>query len=269
MSDDSYDDQIAQFLEEAARAIAEFVYEEDVPESVEDAVTVADEAEDVADYVDASDIADAVDVSKLPDAVDVGSLPDAVSSGDTADAINLRELIAAIDFGALADSTDIREAWREGRELEEAVDEFNSTDSGDESTAADEDENDDDEDGDEEDDALVDDEAVGAMAEADMEEVRLGVQSGMMDAVDEFRAGLLEVHEELNQLIEENREASKQRREDQPNSRNPTAVSTMPGGKPLGSNTILGSTVPRETRYSNAPNRERIYGKRLKEATDD
>lgn len=264
MSDDSYDDQIAQFLEEVARAIAEFVYEEDVPESVEDAVTVADEAEDVANYVDASDIADAVDVSKLPDAIDVGSIPDAVSGGDTTDAINLRELIAAIDFGALAASSDIRETWREGRELEEAVDEFNSTDTDDESTAADEDEDDEDED-----DALMDDEAVGALAEADMEEVRLGVQSGLMEAIDEFRAGLLEVHEELNQLIEENREASKQRREDQPNSRNPTAVSTMPGGKPLGSNTILGSTVPRETRYSNAPNRERLYGKRLEEVTDD
>lgn len=255
---DSLREVVESYLRAAGRNIVEFTEEEELPDTFEDAVEVADEAEDVAAHLDVSDVVDAIDWSELPDVMDAESMQEAIDSGDAGDAIHVRELIEAIDFGALADSINMRQAWKEGRELDEAVDDVTDDDASDGETA--------DEKTDEEASVDVD---TGAFGDADPEAIRMGVQSEMMDAVDEFRAGLLEVHEELEGIIEENREASRQRRAEQPKSRNPTAVSTMSGGGPLGSKVRQGSTVPRETRYSKAPNRERLYGRRLEEKTDD
>lgn len=265
--DDSLREVVESYLRAAGRNIVEFTAEEELPDTFEDAVEVADEAEDVAAHLDVSDIVDAIDWSELPDVMGAESMQEAIDSGDAGDAIHVRELIEAIDFGELADSVDVRQAWKEGRELDDAVDDVTDDDAVDDVTN-------DDASAEETADEKTDEEAsvdvdTGAFDDADPEAIRMGVQSEMMDAVDEFRAGLLEVHEELETIIEENREASRQRRAEQPKSRNPTAVSTMPGGGPLGSKVRQGSTVPRETRYSKAPNRERLYGKRLEEGTDD
>lgn len=260
-SADSLRELVESYLKEAGHRIVEFTEEEDLPDTFEDAVKVADEAEDITDHVDVSDIVDAIDWSELPDAVDPETAPDAIASGDAGDAIRLRELIEAIDFGELAGSVNVRQTWKEGRELDDAVDDLTGDDS--------DDATDDDASGGEEEPSASIDVDTGAFDDADPEAIQAGVQSEMLDAVDEFRAGLLKVHEELEAIVEENRKASEQRRAEQPSSRNPTAVSTMPGGGPLGSKIRQGSTVPQETRYSKAPNRERLYGRRLEEDPDD
>lgn len=266
-----------RLLNELAEVADRLFTGEHVPETVQELVTVVDEAEDVLQYVDAEDLAAAIDFSKLPAVVDLGSIPEAARTGKVRKAVHLRALLDAVDLTALARSVDVRQAWSEGRELDEAVDdvmgEDDLFDGGDEAP-----ENDSGELGglvggnDGAADTENDAEAAGAFdgVEADdLQALRMGVQQGVMKAVDEFREGLLVAHKELAELREQNRRASEERRASQPDNRNPTAVSTMPGGAALGSRTIRGSTVPMETMYSQTPNRKRIYGPRFEEEIDE
>jgi hypothetical protein len=243
-----------------------------VPETVEELVAVIDEAEDLRHYIDPADLAETIDLSKLPETVDVAELPEAAAEGEARRAIHLRKLLDAIDLTALVNSVDMRAAWREGRELDDAVDEMMAED---ESAASD---TDDDlvefDDGSEDVADGADDEAVTGAFDGvegdDLEALRMGVQQGVMEAVDEFREGLIDAHHELAELHAANRQASDERRQSESDNRNPTAVSTMPGGgRPLGSGTLKGSTVPTETKYSKTPNRKRIYGRRFEEERDE
>lgn len=261
-------------------------------ETVAEALEVADEAEDVARRVDLGELADAVDWAKLPDAIDA----DAVADGDAKRTVKLRKLLAAVEFTKVVGSADIREVWRESRELDEAIDRFlgdgeeegdgpgsddgglldgvsGGISAGDEAGGLPGGIGGDDggEAGDEDDglglsSGLGD---LGGLDEENAEMIQRATQSEMLKAVDEFRKGLLEVHEDLAAVREETRQATRSRQRRTATSRNPTAVSTMPGGEPLGGGLMKGSTVPRETRYSTAPNRKRIYGHRFEEELDD
>lgn len=265
-----------RLLNELAEVADRLFTGEHAPETVQELVTVVDEAEDVLQYVDAEDLAAAIDFSKLPAVVDLDSMPEAARTGKVRKAVHLRALLDAVDLTALARSVDVRKAWSEGRELDEAVDDVMGEDdlfAGDEAAESDN--------GgfgglggrnDEAAGTETDEEAAGAfdgVESDDIQALRMGVQQGVMTAVDEFREGLLVAHKELAELREQNRRASEERRASQPENRNPTAVSTMPGGAALGSRTIRGSTVPRETLYSQTPNRKRIYGWRFEEEIDE
>lgn len=268
------EERFSRLLNELAEVADRLLSGDHVPETVEELVEVVDEAEDVLQYVDAEDLAAAIDLSKLPAAIDFGSIPEAARTGKVRKAIHFRALLDAIDFTALATSVDVRQAWRESRELDDAVDEVVDEDGvfgdaaddegslgglgGDDSAANDVDADDEEVEG-----------AFDGIDADDLEVIRMGVQQGVMQAVDEFREGLLVAHEELEELRERNRRASEERRASQPDNRNPTAVSTMPGGAALGSRTIRGSTVPEETKYSQTPNRRRIYGHRFEEEIDE
>lgn len=268
------EERFRRLLNELAEVADRLLSGDHVPDTVEELVEVVDEAEDVLKYVDAEDLAAAIDLSKLPAVVDFGSIPEAARTGKVRKAVHLRALLDAIDLTALATSVDVRQAWRESRELDDAVDDVVGEDGvfdddadeddgslgglvGDDSAAND----------------VGDDEEVEGAFDGvdadDIEALRMGVKQGVMQAVDEFREGLLVAHEELEELRERNRRASEERRASQPDNRNPTAVSTMPGGAALGSRTIRGSTVPEETKYSQTPNRRRIYGHRFEEETDE
>lgn len=275
MSDESADETdpeaiVDGFLNELAEIADRLFSADDLPESAEDVVTVLDEIEDVLQYVDIEDLVAAIDLSKLPEAIDVSSVPEAAQSGKARKAVHLRKLLDVVDLTDLAKSLDLRAAWREGRELDDAVDDLMDGDvlGGDGMFDGDSDRLG----SDESHDADVEVEASGAFDGVDGEDLdalRMGVQQGVLEAVDEFRAGLLAAHEELAALHQANREANQRRKENQSHSRNPTAVSTISRGGPLGSQTMKGSTVPQETKYSKTPNRKRIYGARFEEETDE
>lgn len=257
MSDTEAD--VEELLERAAaytREVEEAIEHDDVEtalERLEELLVLADEAEDVVSRVDLTELAATVDWSNLPEAVD----PEAVGSGDVTEAVALRELLSLSDLPDLWDSVDVREAWREYREFDDALDDVGeeSTDEGiasggDPSTGRD----------------GADVDATGGLAEVDPETVENAVQSGISDAVGEFRESLLAAHERLASLREANRERIDSFRSE---SRNPTAgVSTIPPKGAIG-DTTRHSTVPEETRHSGAPNRRRIYGTRFEEAVGD
>lgn len=77
-----------------------------------------------------------------------------------------------------------------------------------------------------------------------------------------MREQLLETHETMRERIEANDLPS--RRTGGPTSLNPTAYSSLPRTRPdIGAATRV-ATVPAETRYSSAPNYERVYGNRFR-----
>ena len=298
-----------ELVEETESLLRELLALDDDPESQERAVeifddlrVVADEAEELLGTVDASELPDAVDASELPDTVDTDDLPDAVASGDPGQAVELRNLNELIELTDLWDAVDVREFWRNKREFDDAVEALFSEDAGDDETddgllddAADlvgDDESDDATDGDEAGDSLLDresslfgddeeaaDDAADAADEDDgLSKPELGmletdeskqaaIQKKISDSVGEFRGSILDARERLEEIVEKNQERTEPA--GQPDSRNPTAVSTMPTSRSdLGGSTRF-STVPEETRYSNAPNRPRIYGQRFDDAKED
>lgn len=102
----------------------------------------------------------------------------------------------------------------------------------------------------------------------DQQAVQMGIQSKAMEAVDEFRAGMLEAHEKLKKVYEKNQERTSNRSKGT-SSRNPTAVRTIQNDRGDIGHATHHSTIPRETRYSTAPNRKRIYGSRFDQETGD
>ena len=237
---------------------------EEAAEYVRDLWEVADEAEDVVQTVDLSDLPEAVEPGNLHEVIETGELPDAVSSGDPGDAVKLRKLLKVVKLTELWDATDVRAFWKQKREFEDELDDLVGDDEGES----------DDADGAGEDDSLgpsVDwtDDGADGLPDYDPESLENAVQSKMMDGVEEFRAALLDAHEKLKALREENRERMSSQ-DTGVNSRNPTAHSTVPSGsRPDVGHATRHSTVPRETRYSTAPNKRRIYGDRFEEETDD
>lgn len=269
---------------------------EDALRDLRDVLEVVDEIEDVLDAVDLSDLPDAVDERDLVSAVEAGRIPDAVRERDLGAAVDLERVVRAIELGELWDSTDVRTLWREKRELADEVDDI-SDDGEEEDPVIDEletllgddggdasmlDDGDDDsvldavgetvdDAGDSVTDAAADAaEAGGGLADVPSESYQTAIQAKAMEGIDEFRAAVLEAHEKLAALHEENRERMRrQHDETDVSSRNPTAHSTMQVDRQDIGNATQYSTVPRETRYSTAPNRERIYGRRFDRKESD
>jgi hypothetical protein len=248
---------------------------EEAEHALEDLERVAVEAEELLETVAVSELHEAVDHGELPDVVDLESVPEAVASGDLGEAIESQELLDVVHLGELWAKVNVREFWRNKGEFETAVEEAFGDDVGEDESRLDRLQS---SFAEAMDDAGVDmdaveDEVRGDDADASIpggtntDALQTAVQSGLRDAVDEFRASILEARESLV----ERREALAARTEGvgQPNSRNPTAFSTMVGsrtGPPRG--TSGHSTVPAETRYSAAPNRKRIYGDRFEDAEE-
>ncbi|XVH31163.1 hypothetical protein ACNS7O_12320 [Haloferacaceae archaeon DSL9] len=89
----------------------------------------------------------------------------------------------------------------------------------------------------------------------------VAVQAQLSESVEEFRQKIIEAHAELAKIREETEDMFEP--VGQPNSRNPTAVSSMPRKRGDMGGRSMFSTVPKNTMYSNVPNHKRIYGARF------
>lgn len=275
-SDDGTDADLTPteaLVERAETDVIDFLQALLVDESIDDAEValadlyeVAEEAEELLATVDLSEIPEAIDVSELPELIEAGDVPEAIASGDAGEAINVGALLDVVKLGSLWSSVDVREFWRNKREFEAALDDVTGDDGESDdgvlermteafSSATD------DEDGDGIDFDDVSDEVSTDAAQA-------ALQSGLQDAIDKFYDGLLKTHRRLDELRAINEERTGN--VGQPDSRNPTAFSTLPG--PSSGSRGRGlqhSTVPRETKYSTTPNRERVYGTRFEKALEE
>lgn len=224
---------------------------EDVSTAAEKLWDVLDEGEDVLDELDLTNLPDVIDATRLPDAVDVEDVPDAISERNPKEAIDTVGLIRAVELRELWSSTDMRELWREAREFDDAFDDLGGG-------------------GGEEEDEMIssmdaDTDASGIDGEMQSELYQSKIQSELHDSVESFREKLLETRDRLAEIKEENESKGGA---GQPNSRNPTAFSTMPSSRTdIGKSTRF-STVPKEAWHSSAPNSKRIYGDRFEEGDD-
>ncbi len=222
---------------------------EDVSSKAETLWTVLDEGEDVIDELDLTNLPDVVDATQVPKAVEFEDVPEAISEGDPKEAIDTFGLVKAVELRELWDSTDMRELWRESREFDDAFDEF-AGDSGDEDgdgmlSGAD-----------------ADMDVSGIDPDMQSEVYQSKIQSELHDSVESFREKLLETRDRLAEIKQENESKGGA---GQPNSRNPTAYSTMPSSRTDVGNSTQFSTVPKEAWHSSAPNSKRIYGNRFEE----
>lgn len=237
---------------------------DDALAALDDLEDVATEAGELASTVDGDGLTEAVDLSRLPEAIAVDDIAYAIVSGEGGDAVDTGTLLDVLELGGLFDAVDVREFWRNAEELEAELEDV----LGEEGLA---------EwksrlgmDGDDEgDDTDVEWSTLADAADSDA--LQTGIQTQLRDAVDEFREGVLDARQ---QLVERRAELdAKTSGVGQPDSRNPSAFSTMAQSRGDIGNATRGSTVPTETRYSAAPNRERIYGDRFekydREATED
>jgi len=174
-----------------------------------------------------------LDFEELPEAIDFEELPDAVDLEDVPEglvdedesAIDLGDVMKAVNLREVWDAVDLTEFLQEKRELEAAVDD-------------------------------VADGGEGAR-QAFIEEKTLA-------AVEKFRSALLSTHDGLRKAYEKNQEKLGSPG-NQPDSLNPTAASTMPGGPIPNSASTRASTVPSQVRYSRVDNPRRIFGERFEE----
>lgn len=286
------DDLVAAIddLSEKVDDAAEHESAEEAAALLADIHDVADNVEDMLGTVDLTDLLSEIEWENLPEAIELENVPEAIEDRNPTAAIKLRKLLSVTDMSEVWDNVNAREFWRQSRELDDAVDDFSDEEDDEGLLSGDEDGSDE---------GLLDDpsfdspfgdddpEDAGDAAEAspetglggleglgtdeeglDQETMENAIQSRVSDSVGEFRQSILAARAQLKQLLAENRERSERRNSTSTNSRNPTAVSTMPpGGKQQ--RTAKFSTVPEETRYSTAPNRRRIYGSRFEEAEDD
>ncbi|GAB7020169.1 hypothetical protein [Halostagnicola bangensis] len=258
---------------------------ESVLGDVDALVNVATELEDLLEAVDLENLPEAVDGDELLEAIDVGEVPEALDGDDeegVGDVVDFSKVFDAVDLLSAWNATDLTDIWEETQELEEAVDDLASDEDGGlaseaASAVTGEDELVGGEDGllggDEDDgvlggeDGLLDDvdpkDALGSIdVEQNPEAYQVFIQQQATEGIDEFRDALLKTHGKFEKLYELNRE--KMRRQDtSTNSRNPTAASTIQTDRrDLGGGARY-STVPRKVKYSTAPTRKRIYGRRF------
>ncbi|WP_199174843.1 hypothetical protein [Halegenticoccus soli] len=224
--------------------------------SLDDVERLVEEVRELLETIDFENLPDAVDVEELPEAIDADAIPDAVANADPGEAVDGGKLLRLIELGELLDSVDVRDFWQNKRELDDAVEDVTGGGEGD---------------GDDGmlSDADLDVDAGDALeADADLDELddlseyEVAIQSQLSDSVEVFREKIVETHERLDALRAENE--ARVGSLDQPSSRNPTAYSTVPRRRTAVSGAARFSTVPRDTRYSNAPNHERIYGSRFR-----
>lgn len=257
---------------------------EEVTEELRDLTVVADELEDVIERVDLSELPEEVDATELAKAIEVGEIPDAIQGGDPGDAVDLRGLLRAIDLTEAWKNTDVRGLWQEVEEAGDAIDEY----------AGDEDGNEEGDgvvaelegllDGDADDGStlegatgavteMADDaksEGAGLVGELEGEALQTALQSKLMESVDEFREGVFEARERLQAATEETRDRLEDIGGDRSSSsRNPSVYSTIPDERPDVGSTPAYSTIPQQTLYSTAPNRDRVYGSRFDREAGD
>lgn len=243
--------------------------DEDAPsetgEYVRDLLAVVDEFEDVLETIELGELPEAVDFSELPELLAVDELPEAIDEGDAGELVKLRKLADVVDFSELWDAADVRELWRQKREMDDAVEDVTDGGDGDDEGMLDE---------------LTDDEGMmddvdaddmdfDGIEDYDPETAENAIQAKLMAGVEEFRETVMDAHERLDSAQERvSEEMPEQDRET--NSRNPTAVSTMPSrDRPDIGNAARFSTVPRETLHSTAPNMDRLYGDRFKRENEN
>lgn len=286
MNQDTIDDLLTE-AESGARALLDREeFDDATRERLEELAEVAAQAADLLETVEVAELADALDMEDVPEAVEVEELAAAVEERDPQKAVRLRRLVRLADLSQVLSSVDLVELKRESDELSEAIDDVGDDQEGD---------GDDDgllagDDGDggllDGDDDVVEageemmDDATDALREnADVVKEELdgddraelteaAVQSKIDDAVGEFRRSLVEAHHRIKSHQAEVRERTRSQR-DQPDSLNPTAHSTMAKDRADRGGAARFSTVPRGTRHSDAPARERIYGDRFERWTDD
>ena len=229
---------------------------DDALAALDDLEVVAAEADELASTVAADDLPEAVDLSELPDAINVETIARAIVSGDASEAVDTSELLDVLELGDLWDAVDVREFWRNAEELEAAIEDT----MGEEALAEWKDRiGDTADDGD----GALEVEWTDMADAAESESMQTAIQLQISDAVDGFREGVLEARENLAKRREELGEKTES--VGQPSSRNPSAFSTMALSGSGVTDTAKYSTVPTETRYSSAPNRERIYGSRFED----
>lgn len=233
--------------------------------ALEDLAELVEETEELLETADLSELPEAVDASELDEAIEGEDAPEALRELDPSEAIAFRKLLKVIELGEVFDSVDVREFWRNKRELEDEYEDVTDY------APDDEDEEEPEEQFDfvdEDYDAPELDPDLGTLDEDETGQGKqAAVQKEVSDAVGEFRESLLAAHARLDRMVEENEERT--RHVGTATSRNPTAVSTMARSRPDMGGGTRGSTVPEETRYSNAPNRRRIYGRRFEEELED
>ena len=247
---------------------------EEASEQLDELLAVADKIEDVLETIDLSELPDAIDFEELPELIETDELPEAIEKGEAGDLIKLRKLASVIDFTELWGATDVRAFWQAKRDLDGAVEDVTGGEEGEDEGGVLEKVtgSEDDEEGmlDEVtgeggmmDDVDADDLDFGGIEDFDPETAEIAIQKQLSEGIDEFREAVLDAHERVSGLKEEAKEEMPET-DRSTNSRNPTAVSTMPtqDRRDLGSLPRF-STVPQQTRYSGAPNRKRLYGNRF------
>lgn len=254
-------DRLVDLLVELGKRIAalktSIVEGDDEPEildTADDLWDVLDETEDLLETIDFEEVPDVIDFEDLPETVDVENVPEGVLDEDE-EAIELETVREAINLRELWDAADLTELREEKQDLEDAVDDV--TENGDGAG----------------DDELIEVGDVvgtgqGANVEFDAEDRQAAIQDTIENAVEKFRSLLLETHDKLRVLYEANQQKLGQPGR-QPDSRNPTAASTLPPGPIPDSASTRASTVPSEVRYSNVDNPRRIYGRRFEEGETD
>ncbi|EJN60323.1 hypothetical protein [Halogranum rubrum] len=271
-----------ELVEEAQSLLQELVGLDDDPESheraqelLDDLHAVADESEDVIGTINFEELPDAIDASGAHTTIDAGELPDAIASGDPGDAVELRNIHKLVELGDLWSAVDVREFWRNKREFDDAVDDLFGGDDDDGWFEGEWFEDDwfDDEDASADADGAEDTESDSMAPKPELgmldtdESKQAAIQKKISESVGEFRGSILDARERLKEVVEQNKEESRQA--GQPNSRNPTAVSTLPRSRSDIGGATRFSTIPEETRYSTAPNRPRIYGQRFDDAKEN
>lgn len=259
---------------------------ESVLGDVDALVDVATELTELFDALDLENLPEAVDGDELLEAIDASEVPQALSGGEeggVGDVVDLGQVVDAVDLLSAWSATDLTAIWEESQELEDAVDDLANDEDGGLASAAASAVTDDDgglvgDDGvrseEEDGDGLLgggDDllegvdpmDALGSISvDENPEAYQAFIQQQAMAGIDEFRDALLKTHGKFEELYELNRE--KMRRQDtSTSSRNPTAASTIPTDRRDLGGGARHSTVPRKVKYSTAPARNRIYGRRF------
>lgn len=233
-------------------------------EYVHDLWEVAAEAQDVVETIDVSELPEAIEFDELDELIDAEEIPEAIAEGDPDEAIDLGKLLQVLDLSELWDVADVAELWDDKRELSDAIDDVTEGDA---------------------EDSLADDllDGDGMLDDVDLERpefdgiddfdpetIENAVQYQAMQAIEGLRDALIETHQTVDRLRQENLDKLPEQ-DRETHSRNPTAVSLLP---PRDRDDVdragRYSTVPRKVRNSSAPGLRRVYGSRFdQETTND
>ncbi|MCU4753514.1 hypothetical protein OB919_16235 [Halobacteria archaeon AArc-curdl1] len=253
-----------------------------IANDLDNVVRLLEETETMLRSIDFSAIPDAIDEDELLEAIEMGEIPAALQGEEDEEVVKLRQIVKAVNVLKLFQTADISELWNATQEFDEATDELTDEDDGDDGiidgvTESITGEDDGEEDGvfGTEDDELLETDVVDvlemgsreALSEFDPQENNMKqyeeiIQAQAMEGVDSFRDALLKTHGKFERLVEINREKTRQT-DRTPNSRNPTAVSTLVIDRPELRSPENYATMPRQVRHSSAPNRTHIYGRRF------